>query len=187
MPLTPEALSTNTETQERLGDTCDFEVATDPHEPAAFTVEGAEGIHRIGRDGAGGEFVLLSGSRGVLYISSEGQAGIVAADFEELIALFVACPYWRDILKFSGNGKLAEMRRAAVALERMYGDEELEEARAFLKAELGLPDPDDPVGALYRAVSTSEVVVRGPDGPHLSLFNSFTVDNNRFLRDFLSD
>jgi hypothetical protein len=46
-----------------------------------------------------------------------------------------------------------------------------------------LAEPADPVGALHRAVSTSEVVVRPPDGqPCTSSFNRFTVDDTPFLR-----
>jgi hypothetical protein len=185
MPLSLSALTTNADAVERLQWTCDLDIEAHPGGPAWFSVDGVKDFQRFGRESTGSEFVLLPGSpQRVLYVSSEGAAGILAADFEEFIKLIVACPYWRDILKFSGSGKLEEMRRAAVALEATYdGDDEVDEARRFFTSQFGLAEPDDPVGALHRAVSNSHVVVRPPDGqPCMSLFNSFTVDDTPFLR-----
>jgi hypothetical protein len=117
-------------------------------------------------------------------VSSEGQAGIIAADLTEFVTLMVACPYWHDVPKISGNGNLHEMRRAMAALEAtMDDDDDLNEARDYLKSQLGLGEPADSVAALHLAVSTSNVVVRPPDGaPCTSLFNRFTVDSNPMLR-----
>ena len=128
-------------------------------------------------------FAQLAGTR-VLYVTSEGAAGILADDLDEFIRLLVACPNWQDILKFSAGGNLDEMRRAAdfFAAARAE-DEELQEARALLKSQLGLSEPSDPVGALHRAAS-SEVIVRGPHGPpYGTLFNSFVLNEER-MRQF---
>jgi hypothetical protein len=186
MSITLAALTASPEVVERLRRSFDFHIVTDAREPGWFSVDGAESFERIGRDGTGGAFVSLPGSPRVLYISSEGESGIVAADLDAFMALIVACPYWRDILKYSANGNLDEMRRAAPVLESVTLDEEegLDEARDFLKSELGLAEPEDPVGALYRAVSTSDVVVRAPDGnPCSPLFGRFTIDDHPMLRD----
>jgi hypothetical protein len=147
-------------------------------------VDGVEQFQQIGSDGAGGAFVLLPPSQRVLYVSSEGEAGIIAADFEEFIQLIVACPYWLDILAYSGSGKLAEMRRAAAAREAALDDEdEVNEARDFVRSQLALAEPTDPVGALHRAVSASDVTVRAPDGyPCTGLFDRLTVDDSPLLR-----
>jgi hypothetical protein len=182
-----DALRANQEVQDRLIGPFDFRVETDPREPVWFSVDGAASIERLGRDGSGGAFVRLAGSPRVLYVSSEGGAGIVAADLDAFVALMVACPYWRDLLRYSGDGKLDEMRRAAPVLESAILDEEenLEEARDFLVSELGLEEPDDPVGGLHRAVSTAAVVVRAPDGnPCTSLFGRFTIDDNPMFGEF---
>jgi hypothetical protein len=162
----------------------DFEVETDPQEPLSFTVDGIDDVQRIGRDGAGGAYVLLPGSRGVLYASSEGGAGVVAGSLEEFVALMVECPYWHDVLKYSANGNLAEMRRAAAALEADFDDDEdFREVQEFARSQFELAQPADPIGALHRALSTSSPVVRSPHGePYVSLFNSFTIDNNPMLR-----
>ena len=45
----------------------------------------------------------------ILYVTSEGQAGKVASNLSEWLAIVVAVPYWQDLLKFSGGGDLAEM------------------------------------------------------------------------------
>ena len=184
MPFDLRTLTANTEVVERLGWSCDLEFDSDAPAPNWFSVDGAEGITPIASDGAGGVFAQLTGSPRVLYVSSEGAAGFVAADLEQFIALVAACPYWHDLLTFSGNGNLDEMRRAAGVLEEAtLDDEELEETRTLLKAELGLADLPDPVGVLYRAVSASDAIVRGPDGtPFGSLFNSMVIDEARMRK-----
>jgi hypothetical protein len=182
MPLSPDALTANPDAAELLGSACNFEVQIGPEEPAWFTVDGIPKVRQIGEDGAGGIFALLPPTQRVLYVTSEGQAGIVAADLEAFIQLIVAYPYWNDMLSFSGNGQLAEMRRAAAALEATLDDEELaDESRQLLREMFSLAEPID---ALHRAVSTSDVVVRPPDGkPFTTLFGRFTIDNNPMLRD----
>jgi hypothetical protein len=142
-------------------------------------------VRQIGEDGAGGIFALLPPTQRVLFVSSEGQAGIIATDLEALIQLIVAYPYWHDLLNYSGNGQLAEIRRAAVALEATLDDgDEVDEAREVLREMFSLAEPADLLETLHGAVSTSDVVVRPPDGePFTTLFGKFTIDNNPFLRD----
>jgi hypothetical protein len=166
MPVSPDALAADPEIVDALG-VCNIEVNVGPEEPAWFTVDGIPAVRQIGEDGAGGIFALLPPSQRVLFVSSEGQAGIIADDLEAFIQLIVAYPYWHSILSFSGNGQLAEMRRAEV-LREMFS----------------LAEPADLLDALHHAVSTSDVVVRPPDGtPFTTLFGKFTIDNNPFLRD----
>jgi hypothetical protein len=76
------------------------------------------------------------------------------------------------------------MRRAADALEATRDDEdEVNEAREKIRSSLDLPEPDDPVGALYEAVAASDAIVRATDGsPFTTLFNRFSIDNNPMLR-----
>ena len=123
-------------------------------------------------------------SRNVLYVSSEGRAGIIAGTFEAFVQLVVARPYWLDILKFSTGGDLAEMRRAADALEATLDeDDDVNEVREEIRAALDLDETDDPVGALYDAVAASDAIVRATDGsPFTTLFNRFSIDNNPMLR-----
>lgn len=180
MPLTPEVLTARGDVVAWLGS---LDVSFTPDEEPWFTIDGVESPQQIGSDGSGGAFVLLP-SQNVLYVSSEGRAGIVAESFEAFIQLVVARPYWLDILKFSAGGDLQEMRRAAEALEATLDDEDdVNEAREEIRRQLDLPEPEDPVGALYGAVAASNAIVRATDGsPFTTLFNRFSIDNDPMLR-----
>ena len=99
----------------------------------------------------------------------------------------VAYPYWRDLLKFSGGGKLDEMRRAVPFLEReMHEDHsEIDEERSLLRKKLFLAETDDPIESLHKAVAElgQGIMVAAPDGTAFrSLFNTFTVDSNPMWR-----
>ena len=180
MPLTPELLIAQGEVVAWLGS---LDVSFAPDEELWFTIDGVEGPRQIGSDRSGGAFVLLP-SRDVLYVSSEGRAGIIAESFEAFIQLVVARPYWLDILKFSAGGDLPEMRRAADALEATLDDEDdVNEVREKIRIRLDLPEADDPVSALYEAVAASDAIVRATDGsPFTTLFNRFSIDNHPILR-----
>ncbi len=180
MPLTPEVLTANGEAVAWLGS---FDVSLTPDEEPWFTIDDIESPRQIGSDGSGGAFMLLP-SENVLYVSSEGRAGIIAESFEAFVQLVVARPYWLDILRFSAGGDVAEMRRTADALEAALDDEhEINEAREEIRSALDLPEADDPVGALYEAVAASDAIVRATDGsPFTTLFNRFSIDNKPMLR-----
>ncbi|QAU49569.1 hypothetical protein [Bradyrhizobium guangzhouense] len=180
MPLTPEVLTVHGDVVAWLGS---LDVSFAPDEESWFTVDGVESPRQIGIDASGGAFVQLP-SQNVLYVSSEGRAGIIARSFEAFIQLVVARPYWLDILKFSAGGDLPQMRRAADALEATLEDEDdVNEAREEIRSRLDLPEADDPVGALYDAVAASDAIVRAMDGcPFTTLFNRFNIDNNPMLR-----
>ena len=180
MPLTPEVLTAQGEVVAWLGS---FDISFAPDEEPWFTIDGIDNPRQIGSDGSGGAFVLLP-SQNVLYVSSEGRAGIIAESFEAFIQLVVARPYWLDILKFSAGGDLAELRRAAEALETTLDDEdEINEAHEEIHRALDLPAANDPVGAFYEAVAASDAIVRATDGsPFTTLSNRFSIDNNPMLR-----
>ncbi|MCK1738856.1 hypothetical protein IVA79_34005 [Bradyrhizobium sp. 138] len=180
MPLTPEVVTADRAVVARL---IDLEVSFAPDAEPWFTIDGIGNPQQIGSDASGGAFVLLP-SQNVLYVSSEGRAGIIAGTFEAFVQLVVARPYWLDILKFSGGGDLQEMRRAADALEATLEDEdEINEAREEIRKSLDLGEADDPVGALYEAIAASDAIVRATDGsPFTTLFNRFSIDNNPMLR-----
>ncbi|PIT05856.1 hypothetical protein TSA1_03245 [Bradyrhizobium nitroreducens] len=180
MPLTPEVVTADRAVLARLAS---LDVSFVPDEEPWFTIDGVENPRQIGSDGNGGAFVLLP-SQDVLYVSSEGRAGIVADSFEAFIQLVVTRPYWLDILKFSGGGDLQEMRRAAEALEATLEDEDdINEAREEIRKRLDLGEADDPVAALYEAIAASDAIVRATDGsPFTTLFNRFSIDNNPILR-----
>ena len=116
MALNPEALRTRSDIMAWLDA---FDLFLEPEDINGwFSVDDLDEFAPIGSESSGGAFVLLPTGR-VLYVASEGRAGIIAASFEELIQLVVACPYWPDILKYSAGGDIDEMRRAAQMLESM--------------------------------------------------------------------
>src|SRR5262249_44728443 len=95
-----ETLLAKPKVMEQLDLYFDFRPDSDP---SVFSVDGIQSISHIGIDGAGGQFAQLADQR-VVYVSSEGEAGVIAADFKAFIQLIVVYPYWHDILKFSGGG-----------------------------------------------------------------------------------
>jgi hypothetical protein len=157
---------------------CDFQ-RIDEAPPGWFRLASGEPLKVVARDGAGGRFCLLPRSatpaEGLLYVSSEGQAGVIAASLAEGLQMMIALPCWRDSLKFSRGGDLDEMRKVQARQEvdlqnRRY---DLESVRKKLYRAFGLAAPADPVALLHRAVTqgTGAKVVSPKDGnPFEALF-----------------
>jgi hypothetical protein len=189
MPITIDMFGANSDLAERLDWACEFRIGPHALDPS-FSIDDHESFEVFAHDASGGLFLTLPGRPSIAYVSSEGQAGTIAADFDAFFALLVTCPYWRDVLKFSGNGDIGEMRRAAAALRAICDDEEIEEIediRTVLKYTFDISAAADPVGALHRAVSACDLSVRTPDGSlYQALFNTLTVDQSPMLRDALS-
>ena len=61
-----------------------------------------EGSQQFAMDGSGGMFNLMPDGP-ILLIDSEGSFGIVASDFNELVAIATGLPSWRDTLRFVGE------------------------------------------------------------------------------------
>lgn len=90
-------------------------------------------------------------------------------------------PHWRDVLKFSARGDLAEMRRAApfLAAEGLNYMPELPKAKAQLLKVLDVPTLDDPVAYIHRCVHATDCTLIADDGRAFdSLFNAFTIDQH---------
>jgi len=148
-----------------------------------FSIGGISNFSVVARDGGGGVFVTAPGAAHVVYATSEGQAGVVARDFEALVRLIVLRPNWIDILKYAAKGNLSEMRRADAWFEQEnLEDEELVETRNALINALGFSLSDDIVGALHETLTTVSLDVRIYDQPAESLFGRFTLDDNPFYR-----
>ena len=186
MSLTLDDLRTDTTVQDLLAEHFDLGVFTQARSIDGCTIDARTMPQAFAREGAGGVFGLLDGGA-VLYIDSEGKAGVVAASLVEFLELVVDHPYWQSILKFSDGGRLDEMRHAADRLELDLQDEETEvdEARDTLRAALGLGGGSDAVARLHAAVraGNERVVVRAADGSaYASLFGDFCVQDNPFWR-----
>jgi hypothetical protein len=103
MPFRLDALKANPEAIRHLR-ALDLYPDVENYPEALFTVDGARSCVRFARDLSGGQFTQLAGSGHILYASSEGEGGVMAADFDALIRLVVAHPYRFDILGYSGGG-----------------------------------------------------------------------------------
>ena len=135
----------------------DFNFAIDDDYKNAdwFTIEPAVPYDVVARDGTGGLFVLYGREQRVIYITSEGQAGVIASNMREAIRMMVALPNWRDLLKFSGGGRIEEMRTAEAFFgpEFLANNPRLFKAQAFVKDRLNVVDLEDPIAVLHHAVS----------------------------------
>ena len=168
MAVSIESLKADAELREALAQGCDF-AFDEGGGPGWFTIDGYD--HRydtFGHDGSGGIFATFGPEGRVLYVSSEGQAGVIAASVVELMTLVIVCPYWRTLLAEAGGGTLAEMQHAAAAIEDAFIEEdepENDDYRSLLCTGLRLSDPREAIRALHRAVTELDqgVTVRAPD------------------------
>jgi hypothetical protein len=168
MAVTIEMLQADAEVRKALGQACDFRV-DDARGLDWFAIDGVERYDTIGRDGTGGVFALYGPQQRVLYVSSGGQAGVIAASLDELIALLIACPYWQTLLSVAGACTMSELRRAAPIIEQVFldGDDSgNEDCREFVRATLDIALGGDALKALHHAVTVlgKDVVVRAPHG-----------------------
>ena len=169
MAVSIEALKADAELREALAHGCDFAFDEGGGGPDWFTIDGYE--HRydtFGHDGSGGIFATFGPEGRVLYVSSEGQAGVIAANVAELMTLVIVCPYWRTLLAQAGT-TLVEMQHAAPAIEDAFVEEdepENDDHRSLLRNRLRLSDARSAIRALHRAVTELDqgVTVRAPDG-----------------------
>lgn len=142
----------------------------------------------VAGDSAGGVFLAYGDGeierRPILYVSSEGQAGRIASNLAELLAMMMVLPGWHDVLKFSGNGNIEEMRRTARLIDQDGpDDDELPAATQRLMENLAIPVLADPVKLLHDCVHASDCNVVADDGwPYESLFGHFKSSDNPFWK-----
>jgi hypothetical protein len=148
-------------------------------------------LEAVAGDFTGGVFFLCgteNSRRPVLYASSEGDAGVIAADLEQALALIVGFPYWRDCLKYSASGDLGAMESAADFLGRdLLANNptiDADQSRVVEALQLPLESPATLVPRLRLAVKNA-----GPDftfvdetGEYGGLFGSFPPSRNRSWR-----
>lgn len=139
----------------------------------------------VAGDGTGGVFLAYgcgdTAFQPILYATSEGQAGRVASNLTEFLAILLAVPYWFDLLKFSSNGDLMEMRKTALFMEREYAEDypDLSEASRRIIKSLQLPHIDDPIKVIHDSVHATDCTLIADDGWHYdSLFNHFKSSDN---------
>lgn len=164
----------------------DFDLDRADADRLGFTLSPSMTFQVLAGDGTGGVFLAYGESSPdhlpVLYATSEGQAGKFANNLGDAVALHLQLPHWKDVLKFSGNGDLAQMRRASTVLAADYAEDmpELPDAKARLLGALDVPVLDDPIAYLHRCVRETDCTLVACDGwVWESLFNSFTIDQRR--------
>jgi len=188
LPITLDGLRKNLKAIELLSEYFDLGIFSSNEDCDWFVIEPAQDFTVFAREGAGGRFLLLETTGWVIYVSSEGKAGVLGYSLLDFLHLVVVHPYWEDLLKFSGKGILDEMRKALPMLEEsLVGEEpEIDSARNSLMAAFHITSNADPVEALHHAVSSSrsQIIVRATmdDSVYESLFNHFTVKDNPFWR-----
>ncbi|PML82132.1 SMI1/KNR4 family protein [Enterovibrio norvegicus] len=172
---------------EILGWPFDFEICEPYHLSKEWPILISEELIVLAEDGSGGAYAILSNidpeESSVIFLSSEGQAGKVAANFTEFLAVLTVIPFWRDLLKFSAGGELEEMRKALPYLkEELLEDEpEISQKQLFISKTLNLPIISDPIQVLFESVKEGAgIEIKANDGYcYESLFNAFSVSDNR--------
>ncbi|MFC0007798.1 hypothetical protein [Micromonospora siamensis] len=179
-------LRTTPATADALAGFFEFDVTRDEPIEDVGVASGAA-LVPIAGDSTGGCYFLCGDGPcpPVVFMTSEGQGGLIADSLPEVLALIVGLPYWQDCLKFSAGGDLDQMRTAAARLEHdlLQDDSQVRQPRRQVYRELGLSatSPQELVARLHEAVVRTEpdFVLLDPDGnAYASLFNTFRVSDN---------
>jgi hypothetical protein len=171
MTVTPEILRADKDIRDMLWP-FDFTV-TDDREfgPVWFDTAPLAPFEIVAQRSSGCVYALIGPERHVLLATSEGEAGVIAANLKECLELVIAHPYWQDVVS-RADGDFDEMRRTfRVGVKDfetdMFDDNpEIGDFRPRLRKRLGLEIPRDPAGRLHHALTVlgADVVVRGHDG-----------------------
>jgi len=174
-----------------LGWPFDFEVCEPYLLSSDWPISLSEELVVLAEDGSGGAYTILENldpdKSPVIFLSSEGQAGSVAANLTEFLSLLVALPYWRDLLKFSSGGQLNEMKKAAIFLQAEILEDEpkIKNKMKVISKALKLPELIDPIKTLFGSVNTGIALdIKASDGSEYDgLFNTFSVNDNKLWHD----
>ncbi|QPC48242.1 hypothetical protein [Mangrovibacillus cuniculi] len=93
-------------------DLCLIEPDTDTEE-YLFSIN--HPVHIVAEEGAGGCFLLLAHEENspVIFVGSEGEAGVVSNNLQEFLWFVATCPYfYHDLMRFAGNKNQEEMVEA---------------------------------------------------------------------------
>jgi hypothetical protein len=126
----------------------------------AFATDATGGVYAL--------VTLISGhKRYGIHADPRGRAAVLGTSVQETVAMVIALPYWRDLLKLA-HGDLDHMRRLAETLEGEVQDDipAIDDARAELWKLLPIEAPRDPVKKLrdLNATVPPLVVVLAQDG-----------------------
>ena len=163
----------------------DFNVYRASHDYSWIKFESKDDFVVLAGEGSGGAFLAYGSGevevRPILHVTSEGSAGKIASNLDELLGILVSLPFWQDILKFSGNGDLNEMRKTAAIMQREYEKEyaDILEACDRLRDALPVPPLPDAVQTFHDAIHGTDRRIVAQDGYcYQSLFNCFKSSDN---------
>jgi len=174
MTVTPDMLGVDQKIRDMLWPFDFAPVDNTSHGPVWMDTAPLAPFEVVGQRGSGCVFALVGPQRHVLLLTSEGQAGIVAASLQEWFELLVAHPYWEQIAARS-EGDLVSMRKILedegedFEATMLDDNPEIEDFRPVLRSRLGLGIPEDPCGLLHRALTVIEAraTLRDLDGQEM--------------------
>jgi hypothetical protein len=166
-----DRIRNNPRAAELLADVFDFDITRlEPVEPVRL--ESGTDLKPIAGDASGGTFYDCGGP--VLYASSEGSAGLLAADLPGALELITGIPVWQDVVTHSSD--LDEMRAAfesAITEYRAEFEPEIDTHRAAVAEALGIAEvPADELLARLRTCLTDrapEFVLLNEEGDEFDL------------------
>ncbi|MEU5260974.1 hypothetical protein [Amycolatopsis sp. NPDC021455] len=114
----------------------DFDVSRlDPVEPVRLASGGQ--LRVVAGDASGGSFFVCDDGP-VLYAGSEGSAGVVAADPDEVVRLVVGVPTWHDVVADAPDVQAMLASFESSYAEMREYEPRIDEFRSEAAAELGL-------------------------------------------------
>ncbi|WP_157528956.1 hypothetical protein [Nocardia sp. NRRL S-836] len=171
---------------ELLAEAFEFDVSRGG-DPGDFEISSGVEMRKLAGDFSGGTFLACGpvwSDCPVLYVSSEGQAGMIARNIKDALEILILLPCWHDCLSFSRGGNMETMKvTAAYSLRDLNArnpgveDAQIRAVRAF---SLNMPEVTSLVARLHAAVSSTwpGYVISDVDGEYESLFGQFGPERN---------
>ncbi len=164
----------------------DFDIGESDQDVSWIKLDPELPFECLAGEGAGGVYLAVGESpiiedRPILFVSSEGRSGKIAKNLEEFLSLVITIPYWLDLLKFSGNGKLDEMKKTDYFMAREYCDDypDLPKAKSLIESRLEVKILPNAIEVLHSNVHATDCAVLASDGwRYESLFNRFVSSDN---------
>ena len=157
------------------------------NEAESFETSSGLALQTVAGDSTGGTFLLCGPSnvdQPVLYVSSEGQAGVISCNLKEALELIIGLPCWQDCLTFSGDGDIAIMATTAGYSLRDLAvrNSEISSQQEGVAEKLSLTLPETAVllTRLRDAVFSTrpDYVISDEDGEYESLLGPFSPERN---------
>ncbi|MFE9747805.1 hypothetical protein ACFYOT_23110 [Saccharothrix saharensis] len=147
-----DRITGNTRAAELLATVFDFDLDRADHlEPVRPSWDGE--LRPIAGDASGGTFFACGGP--VLYASSEGRAGVLAADPTAALQLIIGVPTWHDVVAEAPDPDAMRAAYEATHAELLEHEPDLDRHQAEVSTALGLDRvPIDELPARLRTAHT---------------------------------